>query len=341
MTTQNKDALMLAAVGIGALLATRAVARRWREYDLRDKTVLITGGSRGLGLVMAREFAREGARVAVCARDVADLARARADLRARGARALTIPCDVTDREQVNEMVRNVRQRFGPIDVLVNNAGVIEVGPMEEMTLEDYEEAMKTHFWAPLYTTLAVLPAMRQRRDGRIVNIASIGGKVGVPHLLPYTASKFALVGLSEGLRAELAKDGIAVITVSPGLMRTGSQHNATFKGQHRAEYAWFSIGGALPGISMGAERAARQIIAACKRGEAEVMLSLPAQITDTFRALFPELTVDLLGMINHLLPAPGGIGSARAKGKESYSTLSPSGLTTLSDQAAHKDNEAA
>lgn len=334
MTTQNKDALMWAAVGIGALLATRAASRRWREYDLRDKTVLITGGSRGLGLVMAREFVREGARVVVCARDVAELARARADLRARGARALTIPCDVTDREQVNEMVRNVRQRFGPIDVLVNNAGVIEVGPMEEMTLEDYEEAMKTHFWAPLYTTLAVLPAMRQRRDGRIVNIASIGGKVGVPHLLPYTASKFALVGLSEGLRAELAKDGITVTTVSPGLMRTGSQHNATFKGQHRAEYAWFSVGGALPGISMGAERAARQIIAACKRGEAEVVLSLPAQITDTFRALFPELTVDLLGMINHLLPAPGGIGSGRAKGKESYSALSPSWLMTLSDQAA-------
>lgn len=341
MTTQNKDTLMWAAVGVGALLATRSAVQRWREYDLRDKTVLITGGSRGLGLVMAREFAREGARVAVCARDLGELARARADLQARGAQALAIPCDVTDREQVNEMVRNVSQRFGSIDVLVNNAGVIEVGPMEVMKIEDYEEAMKTHFWAPLYTTLAVLPTMRRRHEGRIVNIASIGGKLSIPHLLPYNASKFALVGLSEGLRAELAKDGIVVTTVSPGLMRTGSQHNATFKGQHRAEYSWFSVGGALPPISMSAERAARQIVAACKQGRAEVVLSLPAQIVDTFHALFPGITADLLGMVNQLLPAPGGIGSARAKGKDSHSTLSPSWVTTLSDQAAQRNNEMA
>ncbi|MGH8008839.1 MAG: SDR family NAD(P)-dependent oxidoreductase [Candidatus Binatia bacterium] len=341
MTTQNKDTLMLAAVGVGVLLAARTVVQRWREYDLRGKTVLITGGSRGLGLVMAREFAREGARVAICARDVAELARARADLSARGVRALTLPCDVTDREQVNEMVRNVRQRFGPVDVLVNNAGVIQVGPLEVMKLEDYEEAMKTHFWAPLYTTLAVLPEMRQRHEGRIVNIASLGGKVSVPHLLPYTASKFALVGLSEGLHAELAKDGIAVTTVSPGLMRTGSHVNATFKGQHRAEYTWFSVGGALPPASMSSERAARQIIAACKRGDAALVLSLPAQIADTFHALFPGLTADVLGMVNQLLPTPGGIGSARAKGKESRSTISPSWATTLSDQAAQRNNEVA
>src|SRR6185503_4123757 len=122
---------------------------------------------------------------------------------------------------------------------------------------------------------AVLPEMRARREGRIVNITSIGGKISVPHLLPYSASKFALVGLSEGLRAELAKDGIVVTTICPGLMRTGSPRNATFKGQHRAEYAWFSIGDSLPVTAMSADRAARQILTACKRGEAEVVLSVP------------------------------------------------------------------
>src|SRR5918912_3423887 len=129
-----------------------------------------------------------------------------------------------------------------------------------MTLEDFEQAMAVHFWGPLYATLAVLPQMRARRDGRIVNISSIGGKVSVPHLVPYSASKFALAGLSDGLRAELSKENVIVTTVCPGLMRTGSPRNATFKGKHRDEYAWFSISDALPLTSMSAERAARQII---------------------------------------------------------------------------------
>lgn len=141
-----------------------------------------------------------------------------------------------------------------------------------MTLKDYEDAMKTHFWGPLYAMMAVLPEMRARRAGRIVNISSIGGKVGVPHLAPYCASKFPLTGLSQALHAELATDGIKVTNVCPGLMRTGSPRNATFKGQHRAEYAWFTISDSLPFTSISAERAARQILAACKRGEAEVVL---------------------------------------------------------------------
>lgn len=242
----NNNALILAAVVVGVLFAIRAVLQLWRQYDLSGKTVLITGGSRGLGLVMARELLREGARLAICARDEAELERARTDLVRRGADVLALPCDVTNQEQVNEMVRVVRDRFGQIDVLINNAGAIAVGPMEVMTLEDYEAAMKIHFWAPLYTTLAVLPEMRQRHEGRIVNISSIGGKISTPHLLPYSASKFALTGFSEGLRAELASYGIVVTTICPGLMRTGSPYNAIFKGQHRAEYTWFSLSDSLP-----------------------------------------------------------------------------------------------
>jgi NAD(P)-dependent dehydrogenase (short-subunit alcohol dehydrogenase family) len=323
------------------LVAARAAFRKWNEYDLRGKTVLITGGSRGLGLVMAREFAREGAKVAICARDVEELERARHDLDKRGARVLAVPCDVTERAQVIELVNVVRDHYGRIDVLVNNAGVIQVGPVEVMTIEDYEDAMLTHFWGPLYTTLAVLPEMRARRDGRIVNISSIGGKISVPHLVPYSASKFALVGLSEGLRAELKKDGVVVTTVCPGLMRTGSPRNATFKGQHRAEYAWFSISDALPVSAMKAERAARQIIAACKRGDAEIILSIQAELAVRFHGLFPGLTADLLALVNRLLPRAGGIGKRRAKGKDSQSSWSPSLLTALNEKAAMQNNEVA
>ena len=193
------------------------------------------------------------------------------------------------------MVAAVNNRFGHIDVLVNNAGVIQVGPIEVMTHEDFELAMQAHFWGPLNTILAVLPSMRQRRQGRIVNISSIGGKVSVPHLVPYSASKFALVGLSKGLRAELMKDGIEVTTVCPGLMRTGSPRNADFKGQHRFEYAWFSISDALPLLTVSAENAARQIVHACKRGQAELVISIPAKDRSVVRCIVPWSDVANVG----------------------------------------------
>jgi short-subunit dehydrogenase len=233
----------------------------------------------------------------------------------------------------------VHRDYGPIDVLINNAGIIEVGPLETMTLEDFHQAMATNFWASVHTILAVLPRMRKRRQGRIVNITSIGGKISIPHLLPYSASKFALVGLSEGMRSELAHEGIVVTTICPGLMRTGSPRNATFKGQHRKEYTWFALGDALPGPSMSAERAARQILDACRYGKAEVVLSLPAKAAVTFHGLFPGVTTDLLGYVNRLLPGPGGIGEESAQGYESESALAPSLITRLSDRAARRNNE--
>jgi short-subunit dehydrogenase len=332
-------ALTITTAGIGLLLAGRTVIRRQRTYDLMGKTVLITGGSRGLGLVMAREFVRQGARVAICARDSAELERASEDLMLRGGEVFPVTCDLTDRMEVERLVCKIPEEFGEIDILVNNAGVISVGPVEEMGIGDFEEAMRTNYWAAVYTILAVLPRMLMQRKGRIVNIASIGGKISVPHLLPYCASKFALAGLSAGLRAELAKDGIVVTTVCPGLMRTGSPRNAIFKGKHRAEYTWFSISDSLPLVSMSAERAARQIVTACKRGDAEVVLSLPAKLAVRFYTHFPELTADLLGVVNQLLPPPGGIGAERARGSESESSLSPSFLTLLGDKAARKNNQ--
>jgi NAD(P)-dependent dehydrogenase (short-subunit alcohol dehydrogenase family) len=260
--TTGKDLIKLTALAAGAVVLKSALNHLF-EYDLRNKTVLITGGSRGLGLVMAREFAREGARLVLCARDEEELQRAQGDIEDYGVEVMTVPCDITNKQSVDDMVAAVNSRFGGVDVLVNNAGVIQVGPLEVMTMEDFEIAMQAHFWGPLYTTMAVLPSMRQKKSGRIVNITSIGGKVSVPHLVPYSASKFALVGLSKGLRAELMKDGIKVTTICPGLMRTGSPRNADFKGQHRLEYAWFSISDALPLLTVSAENAARQVVQAC------------------------------------------------------------------------------
>jgi short-subunit dehydrogenase len=338
MGKRENNKLLLAALGAGAFFAARSLFRQLNTYSFRDRVVLITGGSRGLGLLIARELAREGARLAICARDEGELQRAQAELSQR-AEVIAIPCDVSDRREVEAFVQAAQNHFGQIDVLINNAGTISVGPMDVMTLEDYEQAMRVHFWGPLYATLAVLPEMRRRGAGRIVNVSSIGGKISVPHLLPYSASKFALVGLSEGLRAELAKDGIVVTTVCPGLMRTGSPRNANFKGQNEAEYAWFKISDSLPLTAISARRAARQIVEAARRGDAEVILSVQAKAAALFHGIFPGLTADLLGLVNQLLPEAGGIGAAREKGRESESSWSRSWLTALTDRAAEENNQ--
>lgn len=334
----TNDIIKLAALGAG-VLALKSTVSRFFEYDLKNKTVLITGGSRGLGLVMAREFARQGSRIALCARDEYELDQARIDLEKLGAEVLTVKCDVTESADVSRMIAEVTNRFGHVDVLVNNAGIIQVGPVEVMTTDDFDQVMKAHFWGPLNTIMAVLPSMRQRKSGRIVNISSVGGKISVPHLVPYSASKFALVGLSKGLRAELMKDGIVVTTVCPGLMRTGSPRNADFKGKHRFEFAWFSIADALPLVTVSAENAARQIVQACKRGSAELVISIPAKAAVLFDTLFPDAMAGMLALVNQLLPTAGGAGTRRMKGRDSKSLWSPSLLTTLNDEAALRNNE--
>ncbi|HJR15396.1 MAG TPA: SDR family NAD(P)-dependent oxidoreductase [Gemmatimonadales bacterium] len=337
-SARNAAPLLLAA-GV-ALLAMRRLSSN-PGYSLHGRVALITGGSRGLGLELARQLAVQGARVAICGRDADSLARARTCLRENGAEVLSVPADVSDPESVAEMADTVRRHFGAIDVLVNNAGVIEVGPAVTMSLADYEEAMATNFWGMLYPTLAILPEMRNRQSGRIINITSIGGKLGIPHLLPYSASKFAAVGFSQGLRAEVASDGVKVVTVCPGLMRTGSPRNATFRGRHKAEYAWFSISDALPGLSVSAENAARRIIAACRRGDAELVFPVPARLAAVANAVAPGMMAAVLATVGRMLPGAHGQASVRRKGAESQSRLSPSLLSHLGDEAARKYNQIA
>ncbi|MGE5488259.1 MAG: SDR family NAD(P)-dependent oxidoreductase [bacterium] len=305
----------LVGAGIGMALGAAAwhLSQRGR---LRGQVALIMGASRGLGLQIAREFARRGCKVVICARDAEELGRAREDLERRGADVLAEPCDVTSREQVTRAVSLARSRFGHIDILCNVAGVIQVGPVESMGIEDFENAMKVMFWGMLYPTLEVLPGMMERRSGRIVNITSIGGKVAVPHLLPYTAAKFAAVGLSEGLHAELRRYGIKVVTIVPGLMRTGSFVNAYFKGRQEKELAWFGLGASLPGVSMSARRAARQIVSAAASGRSVRVLSAPAKVLALFHGMFPGLTTELLGLANALLPDADGGSRENVTGME-------------------------
>jgi NAD(P)-dependent dehydrogenase (short-subunit alcohol dehydrogenase family) len=292
-----------------------------------------------LGLLLAREFARRGAKVAISGRDAETLARAENDLRRFGDQILAVEGDITMREEADTAIERIRHRFGPVDVLVNNAGTICVGPLEVMSTDEFRDSINTHFWGPYFTTMAVLGDMKRQRQGRIVNISSIGGKISVPHLLPYSVGKFALTGFSEGLRSALLKDNIYVTTVCPGLMRTGSPRNALFKGNNEAEYAWFSISDSLPGFSMNAERAARRIIRACLHGEAEIVLSVPAKFAVKAEALFPGITADALAIVNQLLPSAEGTDAPIRRGKDSTSEASPSWITTLNEKAAERNNQ--
>ncbi len=314
--------LAVAAVCLGLGLAGRRLLQRQRLPDLRGQVALVTGSSRGLGFLLAREFARQGCRVVLCARNREELDRAREDLERQGAEVIALQCDVGDRRQVEAMVGEATARFGRVDILVNNAGIIQVGPIQNQTVEDFQRAMDVMYWGALYSILAVLPQMLERHGGRIVNITSLGSKVSVPHLLPYNSAKFAALGLSEGLGAELAREGIRVVTIVPGLMRTGSHLNALFKGRQEREYGWFALGASLPIVSMDAERAARRIVEAARRGETELILSLPANLLARFHGLFPGTTANLLELVNRLiLPPPGGEGAAMAKGMEAHERL--------------------
>lgn len=273
------------------------------RYSFNEKVAIVTGGSRGLGLLIARELHRNRARLVLVARDLQELARAKADL---GGDALTIPCDLTDLDQVRSAIQQTAQHFGKIDILVNNAGIIEVGPLQHMQTKDFERSMQLHFRAPLELIQQVIPHMRKQGGGRIVNIASIGGKIAVPHMAPYTASKFALVGLSDAFRSELARENILVTTVTPGLMRTGSEIHAKFKGDRAAEEKAFSGASKMPLASISAERAARKIVAACARGKPALVMPLPARLLIWANGIFPNLTARVLSLINHLLPSPVG-----------------------------------
>jgi NAD(P)-dependent dehydrogenase (short-subunit alcohol dehydrogenase family) len=296
--------LCVVAIVFVAWLILRAICTV--RYSLRDKVALITGGSRGLGLVLARQICAQGGKVALIARDPAELAHAKADLTRRGGRALTVQCDLLDAGQIQSAIRQIIDRFGKIDILINNAGIIEVGPLEHMAREDFERAMKLHFWAPLELISQIVPEMRTWGGGRVVNVSSIGGKIAVPHLAPYSASKFALTGFSDALRAELAPDNIYVTTVAPGMLRTGSHVNARFKGKQNLEFGWFAASAGAPLISMNADRAGRKILAACRRGQPSLTLTFAARLAILGNALFPNLTGYSMKVVNHFLP--GAIG---------------------------------
>lgn len=294
----------IAAFVLGKLVL--AVARRRRGMDLRGKTAVVCGASRGLGRAIARELAQRGANVAICARTQRGVEEAAAELEKLGVRVYAAACDLRSAEQTNVFMAKAAAELGPVDILVANAATISVAPAAILGEREYADAMSSIFYTALHPVLAALPVMRRRGKGTIAFITSIGGKIGVPHLAPYSAAKFAVVGLSEALRAELAADGIHVVTVVPGLMRTGSFVHAVFEGDAEKEYAWFGASATAPLVSIDADRAARIIVRGIRRGETEISFTPEGRLAPIVKALLPTLTSELLSLAGRLLPKPRG-----------------------------------
>lgn len=280
-----------------------------RPEPLAGLSAVVTGGSRGLGLLMAEQLVERDCAVTVAARDEEELARAEDHLRLRpGARVRTAVCDVRDQDAVRELFRATAQACGSVDVVIANAGVIQVAPLEAIGADEFRDAMDTVFMGTLYTALEALPHLRRSRaGGRLALIGSVGGLVAAPHLLPYSCAKSAVAALAEGLHAEAGQAGVSVTAVHPGLTRTGSHLAAEFGGDRAKEFAWFSALAGTPLVSMDARRAADRIVTAVQRRRTRIVLTPAARAAGLGHGVAPALTTRLTALSARALPgAPRG-----------------------------------
>ena len=305
------------------------------------KIALVPGGSRGLGLLVSRELLDRGYSVAIAARDQGELSRAKEQLSPHG-NVRDYVCDVRDSEAVQGLVHDVEQDLGPVDVLITVAGIIQTGPLHAVTLDHFRDAIDTMTYGPIHCALSVLPRMRERKSGRIGTVASVGGLVSPPHLLPYATAKFGAVGFSEGLSVALAGSGVTATTIAPGLMRTGSHERAFFTGQSEKEFAWFGPAASLPVLSMNADRAAKNIVDGVLTGKPWVLVGWLPKIAQRVHGLTPGLTTRAMGLANRFLPGARSDQSGLREGRDAASGLNSKVvrvLTTLGTKAARKNNE--
>ncbi len=194
-------------------------------------TVLITGASQGIGKATALLFANKGYDLVMAARQSDRLEAAGEEIKNLGRQALTVPTDVRDPQQVKTLVDKALERYGAIDVLINNAGIYASGSIENFSLDDWHQLIDLNLWGYIHTINALLPHMIERGTGTIVNLSSIGGKVPVPYLAPYNTTKFAVTGLTEAMHSELKPKGIHVCGIYPNLIKSNFMERALFRGK--------------------------------------------------------------------------------------------------------------
>ncbi|MFH8570070.1 SDR family NAD(P)-dependent oxidoreductase [Streptomyces sp. NPDC017993] len=308
-------------------------------------TAVVTGGSRGLGLLMGRQLARRGCDVVLLARDEPELARAVGQLKNTvGGSVRGAVCDVRDRAAVQEEFERIAGRHGGIDIVIANAGIIQVGPADALGRDGFEESLDSIFRGALNTALEALPYLRRSdAGGRLGLIGSIGGLIAVPHLLPYSCAKAAVAALAEGLHAEESAHGVTVTGVHPGLMRTGSHLHAYFGGDKRREYAWFSALAGAPVLSMDAERAAERIVSGLQRRRTRIVLTPAARLGAVMHGVAPVTTTRLMSVMVRALPSGGGRGTDEGATVEAFGQPPAPRLravvSALNERAADRFNQ--
>jgi short-subunit dehydrogenase len=252
--------------------------------DLRGSRMLITGASSGIGRSLAEQAARAGARVIVTGRSADKLEELVAGLTAKGADATAIPADLTSDAERRRLLETVNQRFDGLDVLVNNAGVASAGHFADGTEAVLRQVMEVNFFAPAELMRLALPALMRGRNPAILNVASMCGRRGMPAWTEYSASKFALCGLTEALRGEMVRFAIDILLVVPGLTRSGlGQHLLRNTGRYPIDF----------NKGMPPEKVAAGILRALKKNRTETVLGWDARWILRVNRFLPRL-VDAL-----------------------------------------------
>ena len=255
--------------------------------NFKNKVVVITGASSGIGEASAIEFAKKNANVVLVARRKEKLLQVQKKISKYTDSTLICQCDISNKLQVKEMSDAVLDTFGRIDVLVNNAGFVIYGKVNELSTEEIIAQMETNYFGMVFCTKAFLPQMLEQHSGHIVNVASVGASFSVPGVASYCATKFAMLGFSEGLRHELAGTGVGLTVVSPIMVRTPLFDHPSFE-----NFSKFSTG-----ISLSSETVAKTIIKASNSSRLELVVPSAARAGIWFKQTFPFFVNPIIGNI--------------------------------------------
>ena len=253
--------------------------------NFENKVVVITGASSGIGEAAAEQFAKRGANLVLVARRKEKLEQVEKHLNKYSTKILICVCDVSDKEQVKQMSQKVIETFSKIDILVNNAGFVIYGNVKELSIEDIESQMKTNYFGTIYCTKSFLPHFLEQNYGHIVNVASVGASFGVPGIASYCATKYAMLGFSEGLKHELHNTGVGITVVSPIQVRTNLFNHPSFKN--------FTL--KATGISLSSETVANAIIKASDSSRLEITVPSFVRIGIWVKQTFPFLINPIIG----------------------------------------------
>jgi short-subunit dehydrogenase len=251
--------------------------------NFKDKIVLITGASSGIGEASAIQFAKKGSDIVLVARSMEKLQQVEKKISNFKTKTLVCQCDVSDKSQVKKMAQEVLEKFGRVDVLVNNAGFAIYGSISDLTTEEIESQMKTNYFGMVYCIKNFLPKMLEQKSGHIVNVASVAASFGLPGIASYCASKFAMLGFSEGLQHELKETGVGITVVSPIMVRTNFFDHSSF--EKMPKYS---------PTSLSPETVAKTVLKAASSSRLEIIVPSIVRIAVWVKHTFPYLINPIL-----------------------------------------------